>query len=99
MNLLSVLHLLCMSRHARVIASYTLCGVGPDNAGDHTVCSTVSKPKAHLHDGQERVEAVQVGTGGLDRHPNNWQRRESCDHARQVRCAARACDNHLRQPP
>ena len=49
----------------------------------------------HLHDGEEGVQAIQVGASWLHRHANDWQGRERCDHAGQVCCAPCSSDDHL----
>ena len=51
----------------------------------------------HLHNGQQGVEAVQVGACGLDWYPDDGQWGERRNHARQVRRPARARDDGLRR--
>ena len=52
----------------------------------------------HLHNGEEGVEAVQVGSSRLHRHADDWQGRESRRHSGQMGCAARPGNDHLRSP-
>lgn len=65
--------------------------------GDHKtlVASLQTSSKGHLHDGQQGVDAIEVGALGCDRHADHRQRRRGSHHARQMRRAARARDDDL----
>jgi hypothetical protein len=51
--------------------------------------------RTDLDDGQQCIEAVQVGAAGLHGHPDHGQRRQGGHHAWQVRGAPRPRDYDL----
>lgn len=52
---------------------------------------------ADLHDGQQRIQPIEVGALRRHGHAHHRQRRGGGDHARQVRGATSTRNDHLQQ--
>ena len=64
------------------------------SAGSGLVCCICT----HLHNGQQRIQAVQVRALRRDGDADDGQRCRGRDHARQVRGAPRPRDDDLKLP-